>query len=282
MLLFSVLYGFWVANLAAFNGVALRELAAQFLAAEKQGATALRMIGHRIAGTAFLYTGDIVEGRSHFDHALALYDPVEHRPLATRFGQDVAVATLSQRSIALWLLSYPEAALADVDHALKDAGDIGQTATLMYALGYSLFTHIFCRNYAAANAEVDELLALADEKSPLAWKPFGMMHQGSLLALTGQASNAAQIMISGISAWRPTGATLSLPWWLCNLATAYAELGQFDDAWRCIGEVMTAMETTKERIWEAEANRMAGEIAIFGRDLAPPRDSPPSASMIGL
>jgi len=32
LLLFSVLYGLWVANYAAFNGDALRELAAQFLA----------------------------------------------------------------------------------------------------------------------------------------------------------------------------------------------------------------------------------------------------------
>ena len=40
LLLFSVLYGFWVANLVAFNGDVLRELAAQFLAlAEKQAAT---------------------------------------------------------------------------------------------------------------------------------------------------------------------------------------------------------------------------------------------------
>ena len=38
LLLFSVLYGFWVAKLVAFNGDELRELAAQFLAlAEKQG-----------------------------------------------------------------------------------------------------------------------------------------------------------------------------------------------------------------------------------------------------
>ena len=40
LLLFSVLYGFWVANFVAFNGDVVRELAAQFLAlAEKQGAT---------------------------------------------------------------------------------------------------------------------------------------------------------------------------------------------------------------------------------------------------
>ena len=37
LLLFSVLYGFWIANFVAFNGDVVRELAEQFLAlAEKQ------------------------------------------------------------------------------------------------------------------------------------------------------------------------------------------------------------------------------------------------------
>ena len=135
LLLFSVLYGFWVANFVAFNGDVVRDLAAQFLAlAEKQRATVPLMIGHRLMGTSLLFTGDIAEGRAHFDQAIALYDPAEHRPLATRFGQDVGVAILSYRSLALWLLGYPEAALADADHALKDAREIGQAATLMYAL----------------------------------------------------------------------------------------------------------------------------------------------------
>jgi predicted ATPase len=56
---------------------------------------------------------------------------------------------------------------------------------------------------------------------------------------------------------------MSLPWWLSNLAAAYAELGQFDDAWRCIDEAMTAVETQRERIWEAEVHRMAGEITLI-------------------
>ena len=96
--LFSVLYGIWVANLAAFNGSVVRELATQFLVlAEKQNATAPLMIGHRVMGVSLLCTGKIVEARTHYDHALALYSPVEHRQLATRFGQDVAVAALAYR-----------------------------------------------------------------------------------------------------------------------------------------------------------------------------------------
>ena len=126
-------------------------------------------------GMSLLYTGDIAEGRAHYDQAIALYDPAEHRPLATRFGQDVGVAILAYRSWALWLLGYPEAALADAEQALKDAREIGQAATLMYALATHRLTHILCGNYAAANAVADELVALADEKGALFWKAHGMM-----------------------------------------------------------------------------------------------------------
>jgi predicted ATPase len=49
------------------------------------------------------------------------------------------------------------------------------------------------------------------------------------------------------------------------LATAYAQLGQFDDAWRSIGEAISLVETTKETWLEAEVDRMAGEIALTSR-----------------
>ena len=264
LLLFSVLYGFWVANYVAFNGDAMRELAAQFLAlAEKQGGTVSLMMGHRLMGTSLLETGDIAQGREHYDRAMALYDPAEHRPLATLFGQDVRVAILSYRSRALWLLGYPDAALADAGRALNDAREIGHAVTLMYALFHASFPDSRCGKYAAANALVDELLALADEKSSLFWKAAGMLDQGILLALTGRATDAFHMLNSGLSAFRSTGSTVWTPWSLSCLAKAYAELDQFDHAWRCIGEAMTAMETTKETWCEAEVHRIAGDIALM-------------------
>jgi len=35
-----------------------------------------------------LSTGDFLTSRSHFDQAIALYDPAVHRPLAMLFGND--------------------------------------------------------------------------------------------------------------------------------------------------------------------------------------------------
>jgi predicted ATPase len=78
----------------------------------------------------------------------------------------------------------------------------------------------------------------------------------------GQACDAVQMMVSGLTAYQQTGSTIYLPFWSSILAKAYADLDQFDDAWCCVGEAMTAIETTVETISEAEVNRVAGELAL--------------------
>jgi class 3 adenylate cyclase/predicted ATPase len=264
MLLFSILYGFWAANLVAFNGSALRELAAQFLAiAKKHRATGPLMIGHRLMATSLTSIGDLVESLAHYDQAIAMYDTAAHRSLATRFGQDVRVAAWSYRSLTLWVLGRPDSALADVENAIKDARKTGHAATLLYALTCTNLTQIGCRDYEAVRAQSDEAIALADEKvgAPF-WKAHAMIERGCLLAFSGKTADAAQVIASGLGAYRSTGATLYVPWHLSSLASAHVDLGQFDEAWRCIHEAMTFIGTDQERVWEAEVNRVAGQIAL--------------------
>ena len=265
LLLFSVLYSFCVANVIAFNGDVACDLAAQFLAlAEKQGTTVPLMIGHRVMGTSLVATGDIAKGRAHCDKAIALYDPAKHRPLATRFGQDVRVSILWHRlmapiggSVVPWLSR--GRARGRRPGAQRCARDWPSRLVDVCAVRMS---YLLCGTPAATAAQAQELVALAEEKGALFWKAFGMMHQGCILALTGKAADAVEMITSGHTPYRSTGATAWTPSWLSYLARAYAELGKFNDARRCIGEAMTAVETTKERWCEAEINRVAGEIAL--------------------
>ena len=160
-LLLSVLAGFAAANFLAFNGDAMRRIAEQFLRlAEKQEATVPRMIGHRVMGMTELHTGDIAQGRAHYDQALALGDQLTIRlPISER------VLTLCLRSFALWLLGYPEAALVDLDHALSDGRKSGHANDLLYGLLFSTWFHLMCyRNYATAKVAANELVTLADKQ----------------------------------------------------------------------------------------------------------------------
>jgi predicted ATPase len=270
LLLYSVLYGVWVANYIAFNGDAMRELAAQFLLlAEKQGSVVPVVVAQRIMAVSLLCTGDILQARVHSDRAAALHNPAEHRPVATRFGQDNGVAILAYRSLGSWLLGYPAASLAEVESAVRAAREIGQAATLMFVLTHAALTHLVSRNYVEAKGEAEELAAVAGDKEASFWKAIGTMAQGWVFALTGKASDAVDLLTSGIGAFRSTGSTLWMPLHMSCMAIAFRDLNRFDEAWRCISEAMSAIETTGERWYEAEVLRVGGAIAI----MSPERDT---------
>jgi len=166
------------------------------------------------------------------------------------------------------MLGYPDGALTDANQAMSDAREIGLVTTLMPALLYTSITNVLCKNDATAKKQADELVLVADEKGSVLWKAFGFLLQGVISALTGNSSDARQTLTFGIDALRSTGSTLWMPLWSFYLAKSYAGLNQFADAWRFIEEAMTAIENSKERLFEAEVHRMAGEIAL----LAPERD----------
>ena len=269
-LLLSALFGQWIVNFINFNGDVAQGLAARFLAlGEKEGAAVPRMIGHRTMASTLALMGDLVEARAHYDEALALYRPAEHRRLMTRFGQDLRVTCLAFRSMASWLLGYPEAALNDADCALMEARQIEHAATLMFTLNFPILVNTYCGNYHSANEHLNELVALAEEKGAPFRKAEGVLRRGYILTLTG-AEKAVEIVTSGIDLWRSAGSTIFTPEQEFMLATAHADSGQFDDAWRCIDAAMTAMQATKERWCEAEVHRVAGEIALRSpqRDVA--------------
>jgi hypothetical protein len=98
---------------------------------------------------------------------------------------------------------------------------------------------------------------LADKADVVFWKQVGTFFRLVVLAIIGK-TNEFDVIASAMSA----NFTLGMPFFSSQLAGAYSELGQFDDAWRCIEQSMTLIKTTKQRWFEAEVNREAGEIVL--------------------
>ena len=182
LLLFSVLYGFWVANFVAFNGDVCRDLAKQLLAlAAKKGTAAPPMIGHYIMGNSLLFRGDLAEARAHYDKAVTLYAPSEHRPLAMRFGQDVVWQRCPFGHGPCGSLAIP------MPHS--------QTPTkrsVMRARWSRCHTDVRAGSHAAANflsAKFATAIAqttnfsCGGRKTPSIWKAVGMVLQGEPVAV---------------------------------------------------------------------------------------------------
>jgi class 3 adenylate cyclase/tetratricopeptide (TPR) repeat protein len=257
---FSVLQGSFAANLNAFNGDAMRELAAQYLSlAEKHGGPGQRMIGYGLTGQSLVYTGDIANGRAHLDRAIALCDPSQDRAVSI----DSVVTNLNVRSFSLWFLGYPDGALADADKAISVARKSDKPATLLQALTFAEVVYFLSGDYSKSISLSDEQILLADKMGAWYWKMFGIVGRGHVPALTGDASSGIQMLTAGISAIRSAGgATVSFPINLSWLAVAQSETGHFDEAWGCIDEAITLTKTTKEKWFEAEVLRIAGEVAL--------------------
>jgi predicted ATPase len=77
---------------------------------------------------------------------------------------------------------------------------------------------------------------------------------------------AVRTIKAGVEFLRSTETTMWMPLFLSHLAKANAGIGQFDEASTKIGEAMTAVRTTEENWYEAEINRVAGEIALQGME----------------
>jgi class 3 adenylate cyclase/tetratricopeptide (TPR) repeat protein len=262
LVLYSILYGAWVAHRMTFRGDVVLPLARRFQElAEADRAPVPLMIGHMIVGISLVLAGELAEGRAELDRTIALYDPGSHRALATRFGHDVRVSAASWRAFTAWALGDERAALADIELSLTDAREVGQAASLMFALSHASLTLLHAGRCERAAALIDELIAVADRAGTLYWTSYGLLLQGWLASLTGQPVEGAAKLVQGIEAVRSTGATAYAPWYLSILARAYADLGQLADASRCADEAITTMEITGERWCEAGVRHRSSEIA---------------------
>ena len=262
LLRFSVMYGQWTGNFSAGNFARAAEQAKQCLAlAEKQGRSAPLLVAHRIMGGTLLISGEFQAARLHLDQAIALYAPEEHRPLATRFGQDIGVATLAYRSLVLCRLGYPESALADADEALKRARDLGQAGTLLYAVFVGTLSEIHCGRFRVAEARVEELSGLSEKYGLPFWRGFGELLRGCIFVATDRGDYATQLIGSGLSAVAATRMTLFSPFGLMWLARAHAACGQVAEAQNALSKALDAVSKTNETWDEAEIHRTAGELA---------------------
>jgi predicted ATPase len=166
------------------------------------------------------------------------------------------------------MLGYPDAAVADGKSAVEEAREGGQGIPLLDSLYFTSYPLIHRGEFAAADAQLDELIPLLTEGNASQWRGRGLMHRGCIQALTGKAADAVGMIPSGIAACQSSGSVIFVPWYVSHLARACAELGRFGEARRYISEAFAAIGATGETWCESDIHRIAGEIEL----LAPERD----------
>ncbi|SDC68317.1 Double zinc ribbon [Variovorax sp. CF079] len=241
-----------------------RELAEQLVTlAQKAQDPALLVHAHRALGTALFGLGELDPARAHLEQALALHDPARHPSPAYFFVFEPGVLGLAFVAMDLWLLGYPDQALARSQAMLARAQTLSHPPDSASALTFAAELHLFRREAQPARELTEAVLALATEHGFPFWLGWGTILSGWALVEQGRAAEGMERMQQGLSAYQATGAGLWRTRFLALLAEAYARAGQAEAGLKTLAEALALVELTQERVYEAELYRLKGELMLL-------------------
>jgi predicted ATPase len=164
--------------------------------------------------------------------------------------------------VTLWLLGYPEQALARLHDALTLAHELSDSFSLAYARCLAAFVSQFLRDVPAVHDHAEAAVALATEQGFPFYGAWGTILRGWALAMQGQDKESVAQVHQGLAAWRATGAGLFVPYLYTVLADVSAHLGHPADGLQTLAEARTLVEQHEERWWEAEIYRLRGVLLL--------------------
>ena len=162
----------------------------------------------------------------------------------------------------LWHLGYPVQALKRSQEVLAVAEELSQPLSLVYALGIAAWCHQHRREGLLAREQAEAVITLATEQGFPYWVALGTMLRGGALAEQGQVEESIAQMQQGLTAFRASGAETLRPYWLAVLAEAYGKGGQVEEGFAVLAEALAAVNSRRERWWEAELYRLKGELTL--------------------
>jgi class 3 adenylate cyclase/predicted ATPase len=260
--LFSTLWGLWYLHhvrgqlqRACEVGEELLDLARQLQAPE------WFVVAHRTLGNSPFWRGEFGLAHTHLEHALALYDPQQMRDHAMRYGSDTGVLCRVLGAVTLWLLGYPDQARQWSEVALTQAQGLRHAFTLQQTLCFSAILYQLRREAAVAKERAEAARALCTEHGFADYGAWSTVLWGAALVAQGAWAEGLAQMREGLAAYQPRGRVPRLLF-LGLLAEGCERAGQVEEGLRALHEALEVMQTSEERISEAEVYRLRGELLL--------------------
>jgi predicted ATPase len=208
-----------------------------------------------------MHFGAFPKARSEFEAILRLYDARQHRSQPVHFVHDPKVSALTYLAPVLWILGFPEQARRSSTAAFRCAAELDQA---------NLTAHV--HNFAGAGLDellgdvrgvrthADAIVELADRHSLGYWRVNGLILRGWAMVQQGATEAGIALMCRAVADRTALGVSWYQARYLCMLAAAYAQVGQAESGLRVITEAKDLVAGNHEHMWEAELDRIEGEL----------------------
>lgn len=159
----------------------------------------------------------------------------------------------------LWLLGYADQALGWCQEAVLQARAWSHLFSRALAFNYAAMLHQFRGARPLLVEHAEHARALCDEQGFVYYRAWADFMLG--WATDRDETDLLQ-MEEGLEALLGTGAGLRQPYYLTTVAEAKGALGASEQGIELVARAQEIVESTQERMWEAEVHRVRGDIAL--------------------
>jgi class 3 adenylate cyclase/predicted ATPase len=237
--------------------------------AQADGDTDHEVQAHHALWSLRIYQGDLEAGCHHVDRALALYEVGRHGTQALTFGgHDARECGLNASSHALFLLGYPERALAHNAEGMAHALALGQPQVVAHALNWGSILLQLAGELEELKRRNTLLARLADEHGLAIYNPEARILAAWRAVHEERDHSAAEEIRSFLDRRAAMGTVFVQTYFLMLFADAQLRLGRADEAQAAIEEGLARAEATGEHFCTAELLRLRARacLALDARD----------------
>jgi predicted ATPase len=262
--LFRVLWGLWSTYNARGHYQTMRAVGEQLLSlAQRLQDPDLLLEAYHALWTSLFSSGELAAARAHQAQGLRLYNPQRHRTHAALYsGHDPGVCCHYRAAPALWLLGYPNQAVASSQAAVALAQQLAHPVSLGLALYWAAIVHHLRREAPLTQAHAEAAMTIATDQGFPHTVAQVLPLRGWALAACGHGEEGLRQLQQGLGTCRATGATRDRPYHLTLLAEAATLGGQTNAGMEALAEALATLPTSAVRWWEAELYRLRGALLL--------------------
>jgi predicted ATPase len=216
-------------------------------------------------GVTALLLGKFRESGIYLRDGAAQVNPQEHRNYAMRYGVDLDVVCVAYYARTLWLLGYPDQALAQSSTALELAQTSPTSLSKAQAMGMHALQYQMRRDLAGTREWAERTVLHSVEQAFPYWAELGSILAGWLSAQEGHAKDGVERIQHSRKAYEATGARLGISYFLLLEAEAQQCAGEPAKALDCLALALQHVKDTREGYYLAELHRRRGEILLMNK-----------------
>jgi predicted ATPase len=152
------------------------------------------------------------------------------------------------------------------EQACDLASQIPHPVNLAFAASFAAWFHSLVGSMKAAREQADTAIAISGQYEIAMFLAWGRLMKGWALIGLGSIEEGIALASQGINEWRASGTLLASSWCLGILAEGERRAGRTEESLALLNEALEFADSTGEHFYEAELNRLRGELLLKSDD----------------